>query len=66
VTDQRSARNGSVIEEIGTYDPMKDPPDIKINEESAVKWLKNGAQPSDAVAHMLTTRGITAKVAASA
>ena len=66
VADQREARNGKVIEEIGTYDPMQDPPAIKINEDSAVKWLRNGARPSEAVAHMLKTRGITDKAAASA
>ena len=68
VADQRSARNGKVIEEIGTYDPMVDPPAININEESAVKWIAQGAQPSEAVAHMLQTRGIMdkAKAAASA
>lgn len=68
VADQRAARNGKVIEEIGTYDPLQDPPDIKIDEDAAVKWLRNGAQPSEAVAHMLQTRGITdkAKAAASA
>ena len=66
VADQRTPRNGKVIEEIGTYDPMQDPPAIKINEDSAVKWLRNGAMPSDAVAHMLKSRGITDKAAASA
>lgn len=66
VADQRSPRNGKVIEEIGTYDPMVDPPAIKINEESAVKWLRNGAQPSEAVEHMLKSNGIMDKVAASA
>lgn len=68
VADQRSARNGKVIEQIGTYDPMQDPPEIKINEEAAEKWLRQGAQPSDAVAHMLQTRGVIdrSKVAAVA
>ena len=66
VADQRAARNGKVIEEIGTYDPLQDPPEIKINEEAAVKWLRNGAQPSEAVAHMLNTRGITEKAKAVA
>ncbi len=66
VADQRSARDGKVIEEIGTYDPLQDPPAIKINEESAIKWLRNGAQPSEAVAHMLQTRGITEKAKAAA
>ncbi len=66
VADQRTARNGKVIEEIGTYDPLQDPPEIKINEESAIKWIRNGAQPSEAVAHMLETRGITEKAKAAA
>jgi small subunit ribosomal protein S16 len=66
VADQRSARNGKVIEQIGTYDPMQDPPEIKINEDAAEKWLRQGAQPSEAVAHMLNTRGITEKAKAVA
>lgn len=63
-TDQREARNGKYLDLIGTYDPFPDPPDIKIDEEKAIKWLRNGAQPSDAVAHMLKTRGILDKVKA--
>ena len=47
VADSHSPRDGRFIEELGTYDPMKDPAEIKINEESAVKWLRNGALPSD-------------------
>ena len=66
IADQRAARDGKVIEEIGTYDPMQDPPAIKIDEDAAVKWLQNGAQPSEAVAHMLETRGITERAKAGA
>ena len=66
IADQRAARDGNVIEEIGTYDPMQDPPAIKIDEDAAVKWLQNGAQPSEAVAHMLETRGITERAKAGA
>ena len=66
VADQRTPRNGKVIEQIGTYDPMQDPPEIKINEEAAVKWVRQGAQPSEAVAHMLKTRGIMEKAKAAA
>ncbi len=66
VADQRAARDGRFIAQIGTYDPMQDPPAIKIDEEKALKWLRNGAQPSDAVQHMLRTRGILDKVKASA
>ena len=66
VADQRSARNGKVIEEIGTYDPLQDPPEINLNEEAAVKWVSQGAQPSEAVAHMLQIRGIMEKAKAAA
>jgi small subunit ribosomal protein S16 len=66
VADQRTARNGKVIEEIGTYDPLQNPPEIKLNEEAAVKWVAQGAQPSEAVAHMLQTRGIMEKAKAVA
>lgn len=66
VADQRSARDGKVIEQIGTYDPMTDPPTIKIDEESAIKWVSNGAQPSEGVRHMLEVRGILEKGKAAA
>mgnify|MGYP001300391994 CR=1 FL=1 len=62
IADQRTARNGRFIDQIGTYDHMKDPPEIKMDEDAARKWLRNGAQPSDAVEHMLKGLGITAKV----
>lgn len=66
VADQRRARDGSIIEQIGTYDPFPDPPEIKIDEEKALKWLRQGAQPSDAVEHMLKQRGVLDKVKAGA
>ena len=43
--DSRSPRDGRFIETIGTYDPMTDPAQIKVDAELAMKWLKNGAQP---------------------
>lgn len=49
VADSRWQRDGKFIEEIGTYDPMKQPAEIKINLESVDKWIKNGAQPTDIV-----------------
>ena len=58
VADQRTARNGAFIEQIGTYDPMTDPPTITMDEEKVVKWLGNGAQPSEPVARMLKKMGI--------
>ena len=44
VADSRSPRDGRFIEEIGTYDPTKDPSEFKVDEELAKKWLNNGAQ----------------------
>ena len=50
VADSRYPRDGRFIEEIGYYDPMKKPAEIKIDMEKAEKWIKNGAQPTDTVA----------------
>ena len=47
VADSRTPRDGRFIEELGTYDPLKDPAEIKIDAEKAQKWLDNGAQPTD-------------------
>ena len=52
VADSRSPRDGKCIEEIGTYDPTKDPSEYDVNEEVAKKWLANGAQPTDTVARI--------------
>ena len=61
VADSHSPRDCRFIEELGTYDPMKDPAEIKINEESAVKWLRNGALPSDTARALLKKAGVWAK-----
>ena len=53
VADERSPRNGKFIEELGYYNPMTDPADIKIDAEKATKWIKNGAQPTDTVRALL-------------
>ena len=55
--DSRTPRNGRFIEEIGTYDPLKDPAEIKIDNEAAQKWLPNGAQPTDTVRALLKKSG---------
>ena len=47
VADSRSPRDGRFIEEIGYYDPMKQPAEIKVDNEKAATWMKNGAQPTD-------------------
>lgn len=60
--DSRSPRDGRIIEAIGTYDPTTVPASININEELAVKWIKNGAQPSDTVRTILSSEGILKKL----
>lgn len=57
VADERTPRDGNFIEEIGTYDPMKNPAEIKIDNEKAKKWLSVGAQPSDTVRILLKKTG---------
>ena len=53
VADERSPRDGRFIEEIGYYNPLTDPVDIKIDAEKATKWLGNGAQPTETVRSLL-------------
>mgnify|MGYP000774195538 FL=1 len=53
VADSRFARDGRFIEEIGYYDPTKEPSVVKINAEKAKQWLSNGAQPTDTVREIL-------------
>ncbi len=65
VADARSPRDGRFIEEIGYYDPATTPATIKIDEEKALKWLANGAKPSDTVKSLLQKQGVLAKFAAS-
>ena len=49
VADSRYPRDGRFIEEIGYYNPLQDPPVVKIDAERAAKWIANGAQPTDTV-----------------
>ncbi len=58
VADSRAPRDGKFIEEIGYYDPMKEPADIKIDEEKAKKWLETGAQATDTVKRLFKQNGI--------
>lgn len=58
VADSRSPRNGKFIEEIGYYNPVSEPAQIKINEEKANKWLQNGAQPTDVVKKLFVKAGL--------
>lgn len=58
VADSRFPRDGRIIENLGWYNPLVEPSIIKINEEKALGWLKNGAQPSDSVAQLLKRTGL--------
>ena len=49
VADSRTSRDGKIIEQIGTYDPMVNPSKIVLDKEKVEKWIKNGAQPTDTV-----------------
>ncbi|MBE6710961.1 MAG: 30S ribosomal protein S16 [Clostridia bacterium] len=58
VADSRSPRDGRFIEEVGYYNPMTNPAEIKVDAEKAQKWLDNGAQPTETVKSILTKSGI--------
>ncbi|MCL5116587.1 MAG: 30S ribosomal protein S16 [Firmicutes bacterium] len=62
VADARSPRDGRFIEEIGYYDPTKEPAIIKIDEEKAIRWINNGAQPTDTARSLLRKTGVLNKV----
>jgi len=64
VADGRSRRDGSFIENVGTYDPTKNPAAVKLNEEKALAWLAKGAQPTDTVRQLLKNAGVFDKVTA--
>ena len=59
--DSRSPRDGRFIEQVGTYNPITDPAEVKVDEEIALKWLKNGAIPTDTVRDLLSKQGIMKK-----
>ena len=61
VADSRSPRDGRFIETIGTYNSLLNPAEVSINEELALQWLANGAQPSDTVRNLLSQQGIMKK-----
>lgn len=59
--DSRAPRDGRDIEVVGTYNPTKDPAIITIDEEKALKWLKNGAVPTETVRNILVSQGVMKK-----
>lgn len=58
VADSRYPRNGRFIEEVGYYDPTKNPSVVKIDAEKTKKWIANGAQPTDTVRNILKKEGV--------
>ena len=63
--DSRSPRDGRFIEIVGTYNPIKKPAEVTIDEEKALKWLNNGALPTETVRSILSKEGIMTKYADS-
>ena len=57
VADSRSPRDGAFVEEIGYYNPTSDPAALKVDNEKAAQWIKNGAQPTDTVRGLLKKSG---------
>jgi small subunit ribosomal protein S16 len=63
VSDRRFARDGKFIEQVGTYDPKKNPAEVRFKEEKAIQWLRKGAQPTPTVRQLLIRSGISKKLA---
>jgi small subunit ribosomal protein S16 len=59
--DSRSPRDGRFLETLGSYDPRSEPSQIEIDEEKALKWLREGAQPTDQVRKLMQIKGIWQK-----
>ena len=66
VADSRAARDGAFVDYLGHYNPRTEPPTVVIDEDKALKWLRQGAQPSDAVRQLLNTLGTLERVKAEA
>jgi small subunit ribosomal protein S16 len=63
VSDRRSSRDGRFIDQVGTYDPKKDPAEVRFKEEKAIQWLRKGAQPTPTVRQLLIRSGVLKKLA---
>ncbi len=57
VADSRAPRNGAFVEEIGYYNPTSEPAELRVDNEKAAQWIKNGAQPTDTVRGLLKKTG---------
>lgn len=64
VADERFPRDGRFIENLGQYDPKQNPPMVNLNEDRAIEWLRQGAQPTETVRQLLRTKGLLAKAKA--
>ncbi|SDY73226.1 small subunit ribosomal protein S16 [Evansella caseinilytica] len=62
VANSRSPRDGRFIEEIGTYNPLKNPVEFNVDEEKALKWMLDGAKPSDTVRNLFSNVGLMEKL----
>ncbi|MFB3884677.1 MAG: 30S ribosomal protein S16 [Thermodesulfobacteriota bacterium] len=62
VSDRRTSRGGSFIDQVGTYDPKKDPVEVRFKEEKAIQWLRKGAQPTPTVRQLLIQSGVSKKL----
>ena len=58
VADSRASRDGRFIEEIGYYNPLTEPKTVKIDNEKAINWMKNGAKPTDTVDRLFKQSGL--------
>jgi len=65
IANSTSARDGRFIDNIGHYDPLKEPPVIHLDEEKALRWLGHGAQPTDTARALLKSQGILARFEAA-
>jgi len=63
VADSRARRDGRFIESLGTYDPLRDPPAVTLDEDRTLHWLRKGAQPTDTVRRILSRRGVLRRAA---
>lgn len=61
VADSRNSRDGRFIEEIGYYNPLTEPKTVKIDNEKAINWIKNGAKPTDTVDRLFKQNGLYEK-----
>ena len=61
VADSRSPRDGKIIEQVGTYNPLTEPAEVKVDSDLTIKWLQNGAIPTDTVKNILYKAGVMEK-----